>query len=107
MGYTGEERRQHEYCEKHIELAEDIAVIKNSLQNIAERICKHIEEGEKTGGIRDKVFVNENEIRRIEQMVKENKKSVWLSGIIGGVIGGLLAKSSPEFFSLLSKVITR
>lgn len=44
MGWDGVERRkeQREYCSAHIQFSNDIAVIKNSLQNIEKTITQGV-----------------------------------------------------------------
>jgi hypothetical protein len=63
-----------------------------------ERSIKHIEEGESSGGFRDRVTI-------LEQTVSALKKSYWKTAIVCGLIGGLIGKISPEIFNFLIKTV--
>lgn len=83
-------------CEQHIQLASDIAVIKNSIKNIEEGITKHINEAESRGGYRDRLII-------LEQEVSVIKKMMWIRVSIAGIIGGLIGSGSADAISLLIK----
>jgi len=85
-----------EQCEYHVLLVSDIAVIKNDLTYIKDRICSHVEEGEKTGGFRDRLLL-------LEQSVSELKKAMWTRVIVAGFIGGLLGTGSSDAIGLVLK----
>jgi len=78
-----------EYCEQHQVIATDMAVIKNDLQYIKDRICSHITQGEEKGGFRDRLII-------LEQSVSELKKAEWTRVITAGAIGGLIGNISPD-----------
>ena len=86
-------------CEAHAEFVTGLAVLKNDTQYIRNKICKHVEEGEKEGGFRDRLLL-------LEQSVSEIKKAQWtralVSGLIGGLVGGRLA---PEVVNLVIKMM--
>jgi len=67
------------------------------LESFGNKFCKHIEEGEKEGGYRDRLLL-------LEQAVSVLKKSYWKTAIVCGIIGGLLGKLSPEICNLLVKL---
>lgn len=85
-----------ETCEDHITLVSDIAVIKNDLAYIKDRVCNHIEEGDKQGGYRDRVVI-------LEQQLSALRTSVWKISATAGFIGALLGNIIPEAIQLLSK----
>ena len=73
-------------------LPECIEVIKRidlTLDRIEARICKHIEEGEREGGFRDRII-------RLEITVGELRNRFWASSLIGGIIGALLGMGSKD-----------
>lgn len=88
-----------ETCEYHTQLATDMAVIKNDVQYIKERVCTHIYEGEKQGGFRDRLSAVESDISAL-------KKAMWIRVIVAGVIGGMIANGSDEAFRLFVKFLT-
>ena len=87
-----------ETCEYHVKLVSDISVIKNDIGYIRDKVCKHVEEGEKEGGFRDRLLVIEGEVSAL-------KKAEWTRLIIAGLIGGLLGKLTPDLFSFLVKSV--
>lgn len=90
-----------ETCVSHTELVANIAVMKNDISYIRSKVCKHVEEGEKEGGFRDRLLL-------VEQEADILKKAMWVkigvAGMIGGLIGGRLA---PEVINLLVKVLLK
>ena len=85
-------------CEHHTTLVSDIAVIKNDLSYIKDRVCSHISEGESKGGFRDRLII-------LEQEVSAFKRIAWTRLIVAGLIGGLVANATPEVFGWLIKMI--
>lgn len=88
-----------EICDHHVQLASDIAVIKNSLTKVETKICKHIDEGECQGGFRDRLII-------LEQEVSALKKAEWFRLITAGLIGGLMGNIAPEVVVTLVRWIT-
>lgn len=90
-----------ETCDAHAELVTGLAILKNDTTYIRNKICKHVDEGEKEGGFRDRLLL-------LEQSVAELKKAQWtralVSGLIGGLVGGRLA---PEVMNLIIKMIIK
>jgi hypothetical protein len=89
----------NQICSYHVTLSSDIAAIKQDILYIKDRVCTHIEEGEKYGGYRDRLLLIENEF-------KSFKKSVWYSSILSGIIGALIAIGSKDILLVLIKWIT-
>ncbi|MFA4991385.1 MAG: hypothetical protein WC569_02275 [Candidatus Omnitrophota bacterium] len=87
-----------ETCENHTSLVADIAVIKTDIKYIKNKVCSHIDEGEKSGGFRDRLIV-------AEQAIDVIKKGYWKSSLVAGLIGGLLGKISPDIFDWLVKAV--
>jgi len=85
-------------CERHEQLVTDIATIKTDIAYIKENVCRHIKEGEKEGGFRDRLLIAEKEIAVIKQ-------GYWKACLISGLFGGLLGKLSPDFFNWLVKTV--
>lgn len=71
------------------ECVEIIKRIDETLERIEKKICFHIEEGEKTGGFRDRVL-------KLEMDFKEMKNRFWASALIGGIIGALIGSGSGD-----------
>jgi hypothetical protein len=91
--YTGVERRKHNCMYE-----ERWGKVLTQLENITDKVCTHIKEGEKEGGYRDRLLIAEKEICVI-------KKGYWKACLVSGVIGGLLGKLSPDLLSFLFKAV--
>lgn len=90
-----------ETCQYHTEFVKDIAILKENTNYIRNKICKHVDEGEKEGGFRDRLLI-------LEQSVSELKKAMWSRVIVSGVIGGLLGgKLAPEVINWLLKLVIK
>ena len=61
-----------EVCSEHQTVVTDLAIIKNDLKYIKDKVCSHIQEGEEKGGFRDRLIVTEMEVKTI-------KKEIFLS----------------------------
>jgi translation initiation factor 2 gamma subunit (eIF-2gamma) len=85
-------------CEKHEQLAIDIATIKSNIEYIKEAITKHIDVEERPGGYRNQLILLKNEVDVI-------KKGYWKACIISGVIGGLLGQVSPSIFNWFAGIV--
>lgn len=88
-------------CEYHIQLVEDIAVIKNDLKYMRDKVCSHIEEGEKAGGFRDQVLLARVDINNLKEQISVIKKGYWKTAIVGGLVGGLMANTTPEMINFI------
>jgi len=86
-------------CEQHTELIKSVALIQNDLKYIREKVCRHIEDGEKEGGWRDRLLLAEQQISTI-------KKGYWKACAVSGIIGGLIGKLTPDVLSFVVKIIT-
>ena len=83
-----------EPCDYHTILVSDIAVIKNDLAYMREKVCSHVAEGEKSGGWRDRLLICEKEIAAL-------RTSVWKIGITSGLVGALIGNAAPEMIKLI------
>lgn len=92
-------------CEYHVELVKDIATIKSDIAYIKDNFSCHIKDAEKDGGFRDRLLLTETRLVALGQEISLIKKGYWINGIIGGLIGGLLATSAPETFKLIGKLV--
>jgi hypothetical protein len=86
------------FCEEHIKTAtmlatmvERVNALIHSFDEFKDRIAEHIEEGEKTGGVRDRVTALELEVAAL-------KKVIWKTAIVSGLIGGFISQLTPEAF---------
>jgi len=59
---------------------------------------KHIDEGDKPGGFRDRILI-------VEQNIKELKKAEWTRVIVAGVLGGLIGNVSPDLIQGLLSLL--
>ena len=89
-----------EQCSEHSNLASKISSIDTKIGFIKEyiekqdaRITKHIEEGEKSGGFRDRLII-------VEQNLSALKKAMWIRVIVAGLIGGLIGSGSADALGL-------
>jgi hypothetical protein len=90
----------HETCEYHTQLVADIAVLKDNTNYIRNKICKHVDEGEKEGGFRDRLLL-------LEQAVSELKKAMWIRVAVAGAIGGLIGSGSNDVLVMFIKWIMK
>jgi len=87
-----------ETCGYHTQYVSDIAVVKNDIKYIKDKVCSHIHEGEKEGGFRDRLII-------LEQQISALKKAMWLRVGVAGIIGGLIGNDSADAFALFLKWI--
>jgi hypothetical protein len=94
-------------CSYHTELVSDIATIKADIAYIRQtldkqddRIGKHVEDGDKVGGFRDRLIILEQEIASL-------KKAMWVRVGVAGAIGGLIGSGSTEAITLLVRWVLK
>ena len=97
-------------CEHHdkvvteySKLVTSIAVMTSMLSEIKGNITSHIREGEKQGGYRDRLIALEFAQSAAERERKNIRVGIWRTCLVAGMIGGLLGKLTPEFFSVIAK----
>ena len=91
-------------CDYHTLLVADIAVIKNDIQYIKDKVCVHIVEGERQGGFRDRVVLLEERQKKVlNEIIPELKRRFWYSALIGGVIGALVGSGSGDLIGVFFK----
>lgn len=85
-----------DFCAQHIEQVKDTAMIKQtvsdlktSFDEVRDRMVAHITEGEKQGGVRDRVS-------KLEWKVESIEARFWIPSIVGGVIGALIGSGSSS-----------
>ena len=76
------------------------------LEVVVNKVCKHVDEGEREGGHRDMLKGAVQDIIYLKKQVSEIKKGYWKSGAIGGAIVGMMIKS-PDIASLVTSLITK
>ena len=91
----------NDFCAQHMDMVKDMATVKQvvmdmskSFDDVKARMVSHVHEGERPGGVRDRLLLLEQEISTI-------KKGYWKACIVAGVIGGLLADATPEVIKLI------
>ena len=101
-------------CDKHSEMVSNVAVITERLSNIVESqervekfFAKHVEEGEKAGGFRDRLVVVELAVTTLSKEISALKTAKWITAVVSGLIGGLLSQILPETIELIVKTIFR
>lgn len=85
-----------ETCEYHTKLVSDIAVIKNDIGYIKDKVCNHVDEGERQGGYRDRVFLLEQQMIDHKKEIATIKKGYWKACIVSGLLGGLIVRVGPD-----------
>lgn len=88
----------NEVCDYHTTLVSDIAVIKNDIKYIKDKVCNHVTEGEGPGGWRDRLVI-------LEQEVKVLRSNIWKIGLSSGVIGALVGNATPEVIKWAAKLL--
>ena len=71
-----------------------------SLREKVKVFDRHVAEGDKEGGFRDRVARMEMQI----QVVTGWGKWFFITSFVGGFIGGVIGKASPDFFDWIVKV---
>jgi len=94
-----------ETCDYHQQLSTDIALIKQDLVYIKDRVCKHIDEGEAKGGFRDRLVIVELGVVSLTREIAALKTAKWITATVGGGIGGLIAIALPEVAAMLIKAL--
>lgn len=96
-----------ETCTYHTELVSDIATIKSDVTYIREtldkqdaRMTKHVDEGDKVGGFRDRLIILEQEIAAL-------KKAMWVRVGVAGAVGGLIGSGSTEAITLFLRWVMK
>ena len=84
---------------EHCKYEERWGRVLTQLEAFSEKFCKHIEEGEKDGGYRDRLLTAEHDINAL-------KKCYWKTAIVCGLIGGLIGQATPDLFILLIRALT-
>jgi hypothetical protein len=99
-------------CEQHKEIVKyqgelftKLAVMQNTLDSVKDRICLHIDEGEKHGGFRDRVLTLEQTQKALKEEIGVIKRSYWKTCLVAGVLGGLLGKLTPDLFNLIIRMV--
>lgn len=99
-----------EHCEKEAEWGalkvtlESMTAWMNRIEN---GICKHIDEGERKGGYRDRLRDLEEQRNTLKKEISTIKKGYWKACIVSGLIGGLLGNLTPEAFNVIFKFIIK
>lgn len=70
------------------------------------RIEEHIHEGEKTGGVRDRLATAEHNLESIRTEVSAIKQGYWKVGLGSGIVGALIGHLTPSAIVALVKFIT-
>lgn len=94
------ERRQH-ICEHEQEWGMMQQYIKNQddrWDRMETKFLKHVDEGEKSGGVRDRLLITERKVIDLE-------KRRWVDAFIGGIVGALLGQVAPEIITTFVKWI--
>lgn len=95
----------NDFCAQHMDMVRDMATVKQvvenmdkSFQEVKNRMVAHINDGEKEGGVRDRVKALEKETKSLSESVSSLKKAEWKRVIVAGVIGGAVSRS-PEILN--------
>jgi hypothetical protein len=75
------------------------------------RTTDHITEGEKQGGHRDRLTLAEQNIQQTKKEISTIKKGYWKVCIVSGILGGLIARATPDvlipLFNFIMKVMSK
>lgn len=97
---------QQNYCRDHIKVSSDMAVAISTLNDIKDKICSHIKEGEERGGYRDRLVKLEQKHELIQSDIASLKQAEWMRVIVAGVLGGLVSRG-PEIIPVIEKVVLK
>jgi len=93
------------YEDRWLQTSKDLSELTTTLKHISERICQHIDEGERQGGFRDRLLIAERQISEQKEQISIIKRGYWKVALVSGFIGGLLGKITPDLFNLLIKAV--
>ena len=93
------------YEDRWLQIGKDLSELTTALRHISERICQHINEGERQGGFRDRLLIAERQIAEQKEQISVIKSGYWKVAIVSGFIGGLLGKVTPDLFNFLIKTV--
>jgi hypothetical protein len=93
-----------EQCERHQELEVNVAIIKNDISYIREKVCNHIREGEEKGGYRDRLLVAEKDISSLAREISALKRAEWTRVLVAGAIGGMIGNLTPNAINGILKL---
>ena len=94
-------------CDYHHQICEDLAIIKHDMTFMREKFAKHVDDGEKPFGYRDRLLICEGEMKTIKQEILRLNTEVWKVGIIAGLIGSLVGQLTPELVKVLINLLAR
>jgi len=94
-----------ETCIQHTQLVADIAVLKDNTNYIRNKLCKHVDEGERDGGFRDRLLLAEKEITDLKNDIQRISRGRWIIGFVSGIVSTLIATGSRDILVLLIKWI--
>ena len=77
---------------------EDWGKVKSDMEFFKSKVCKHVNEGDRPGGYRDRLLIAEKEISII-------KKGYWIAAVVAGAVGGLIGKLTPDLVSFFIKQV--
>jgi len=94
-----------EICNEHLKVATSLVKIEQNLSNfkktfdeVKDRFVNHINEGERPGGMRERVII-------MEQTISAIRQGYWKTAVVAGIIGGLLGKISPDIFNWFIRIV--
>ena len=104
--WDGKEKRHHPtVCLHEHEWGEIQQYIKNQDERwikIEDKVCRHIDEGERPGGVRERLLIVEQLLKAQRNEISVIKQGYWKVGLACGFIGALLGNIAPEAFRLIA-----
>jgi hypothetical protein len=94
-------------------MIQEVKDMKESFEGVKAKIVAHIQEGEKVGGVRDRLLLAEKnlEILRQEALDVLNKKianlekNIWKGYLFAGFLGAMLGHLTPDVFTMIGKIL--
>jgi hypothetical protein len=101
-------------CEEHsglialtAKIEQGLSDFKKSFDEVKQRFIDHIIEGEKPGGIRDRLKDVEAKGKELKELIDREvsaiKKAMWFRAVVSGIIGGFIVKCTPDMMGAIFK----
>ena len=91
--------------EHHCIYEERWGKLETKLEVWLDLVSKHVNEGDKVGGYRDRLLGIEGNMKSLKEEISVIKQGYWKVGLACGFLGALLGKLTPDAVEILARWI--